>query len=109
MAKYLYTVSLVYILNKLRVTLATYTSGSHRPEQHYIIDAAAANNISDVRPIFDSLDWSEESYKNFERIGQTGEQLHMCLSVTNEVGIIMHHIFVLLLRVVIIHRILLYI
>ena len=50
--------------------------------------AAADNNISDVRPIFDSLDWSEESYRKFERIGQTGEQLYVCLSVTDEVGII---------------------
>ena len=41
-----------------------------------------------MRPIFDSLDWSEESYRKFERIGQTGEQLYVCLSVTDEVGII---------------------
>ena len=86
MAKYLCTVSLVYIVNKLRVTLTT--SGLHRPEQHFIIDAAANNNISHVRPIFDSLDWSEESYRKFERIGQTGEQFHVCSSATDEVGII---------------------
>ena len=85
MAKYLYTVSLVQIV---RVTLTT--SGLHRPEQHFIIDAAADNNVSDVRPIFNSLDWSEESYRKFERIGQTGAQMHFCLSVTDEVGIIMH-------------------
>ena len=64
MAKYLYTVSLVYIVNKLRVALTT--SELHRPEQHFIIDAAADNNISDVHPIFDSLDWSEESYRNLK-------------------------------------------
>ena len=87
MAKYLYTVSIVYIVIKLRVTQTI--SGLHRPEQHFIIDAAADNNISDVRPIFDSLDWSEESYRNYEKIGQTGEQFHVCLSVTDEVGIIM--------------------
>ena len=80
----------MYIVNKLSITQTT--SGLHRPEQHFIIDAAAENNISDVRPIFDSLDWSEESYRNYERIGQTGNQMHMCLSVADEVGIVMYYI-----------------
>ena len=106
MAKCLCTVSFVYIaiVTKLRVILTT--SDLHRPEKHFIIDAAADNNISDVRPIFDSLDWSEDSYRNYERIGQTGEQFHMCLSVTEEVGIVIQYIFVFLLRVVMVHRIL---
>ena len=81
-----YTVSLVYIVNKIRVILTS--SDLHRAEKHFIIDAAADNNISDVRLIFDSLDWSELSYREFERIGQTREQFHVCSSATDEVGII---------------------
>ena len=57
----------------------------HRSDQHHIIEAAADNNISDVREIFDSLDWSEENYRMLERIGQSAEQVHVCLSATNEV------------------------
>ena len=90
----------MYIVIKLELLTLT-TFGLHRPEHHFIIDAAADNNISDVRPIFDSLDWSEESYRKFERIGQTGAQLHVCSSITEEVGIIVHYILVLLLKVVI--------
>ena len=57
----------------------------HRSNQQFAIKGAADNNISDVRPIFDSLDWSEESYKMLERIGQTGKQWQMCFAPTTEV------------------------
>ena len=59
----------------------------HRSDQHHIIAAAADNNISDVRTIFDSLDWSEENYRMLEEIGQSTEQVHVCVSATNEVRI----------------------
>ena len=59
----------------------------HRSNQHHIIDAAADNNISDVRVIFDSLDWSEENYRMFEEIGQSAEQVHACISITDEVSV----------------------
>ena len=59
----------------------------HRSDQHHIIEAAADNNISDVRAIFDSLDWTEENYRMFERIGQSAEQVHVCSSPTDEVSI----------------------
>ena len=59
----------------------------HRSDQHHIIEAAADDNISDVRSIFDSLDWSEESYRMFERVGHTAPQVHFCLSVTDEVSV----------------------
>ena len=58
----------------------------HRPDQHFAINAAAANRISDARPVFDSLDWSEESSRMFERVGQTGERFYACYSPTNEVS-----------------------
>ena len=58
----------------------------HRPDQHFAIEAAAANNISDVRHVFDSLDWSEQSYRMFERIGQTEELIHVCSLNTEEVS-----------------------
>ena len=51
-----------------------------RSDQQFAIGLAAANNISDVRQIFDSLDWTEENYREFERIGQTGQQQQVCLS-----------------------------
>ncbi|XP_065899415.1 putative DBH-like monooxygenase protein 2 [Dysidea avara] len=50
------------------------------PEQYYAIAAAAVNNISSARPVFDSLDWSEENYRMLERIGQTSEQVNVCVS-----------------------------
>ena len=37
--------------------------------------------------MFDSFDWSEESSRELERIGQTGQQNHICLTVEDEVGI----------------------
>ena len=71
--------------------LSTYVYGIHshlnyRPNEQFIIDAAAANNISAVRSIFDSLDWSEESYRMFEKVGQTGEQMYLCYSSTDKVS-----------------------
>ena len=59
----------------------------NRPDQHHIIEAAANNNISDVRKLFDSLDWSEENYRMLERIGQSAEQVYVCLSATDEVSV----------------------
>lgn len=54
-----------------------------RSDQRFAVYAAAANNISDVRPVFDSLNWTEESYREYERIGTTGEQLLFCYSASN--------------------------
>ena len=54
----------------------------NRSDQQFAIGAAAANNISDARPVFDSLDWTEENYKMLERIGQTGRQQQICLSAS---------------------------
>jgi len=57
----------------------------YRPDQHFALGAAAADNISDALPVFNSLDWSEESYRMFEKIGQTGDQVHICYSPMDEV------------------------
>ena len=58
----------------------------NRPEQYYAIAAAAVNNISSARPVFDSLDWSEENYRMLERIGQTSEQVNVCVSGKGKVS-----------------------
>ena len=58
----------------------------YRPDQHFAIEAAAADNISDVCHVFDSLDWSEQSYRMFEQIGQTEELIHICSLNTEEVS-----------------------
>ena len=50
----------------------------YRSDQQFAINAAAANNISDARPVFDSLDWTEENYRMLERTAQTGQQLQIC-------------------------------
>ena len=50
----------------------------YRSDQQFAINAAAANNLSYARPVFDSLDWTEDSYRMFERVGQTGKQLQIC-------------------------------
>ena len=63
-------------MHKLQVPLF------YRPDQQFAINAAVANNISYARPIFDSLDWTEENSREFERIGQTGQQRHICPSST---------------------------
>ena len=63
----------------------------HRSDQHHIIAAAADNNISDVRAIFDSLDWTEENYRMLERTGQSAEQVYVCVSVTDEVSVYCTH------------------
>ena len=44
---------------------------------------AAADNISSVRPIFDSFNWTEESYRGYERIGTTGGQSYFCFTPSN--------------------------
>ena len=59
----------------------------YRPEHQDIINVAFANNLSAVRPIFDSfVDWSEDSYRMFERIGLTARQRQLCLSTTDRVS-----------------------
>ena len=52
-----------------------------------MIETAADDNISEVRPVFDSLDWSQQSYRMFERIGQTGNNVYICSSSLEEVSI----------------------
>ena len=54
----------------------------YRSDQHFAINASAVNNISDARPIFDSLDWTEENYRMLERTAQTGQQQQICFSAT---------------------------
>jgi len=66
---------------------------SHRSDQHYAIEAAANNNISDARPVFDSLEWSEQSYRMFEKIGQTEDHVHVCALTSDEVRICMHGLY----------------
>ena len=56
-----------------------------RSDQHFVIEAAANDSVSDVRPVFDSLDWSEQNYRMFEHIGQTEEHVHICVLSTDEV------------------------
>ena len=59
----------------------------YRPEHQDILNGAFANNLSAVRPIFDSaVDWSEDSYRMFERIGLTRQQRQLCLSTTDRVS-----------------------
>ena len=53
-----------------------------RSDQQFAVYVAAANNYSDARTVFDSLDWTEESYREYERIGITGEQLLFCYSAS---------------------------
>ena len=64
----------------------------YRSDRQFAISSAADNNISVVRPIFDSLNWTEESYRMLERVGQTGEQLLICSAPTAPVSsfIFMH-------------------
>jgi len=66
----------------------------YRPDQHFALEAAAYNNIMDARPVFDSLDWSEESYRMYEEIGRTGNQVYICYSPMDEVRIL--YIYVLI-------------
>ena len=54
----------------------------NRSDQQFAVNAAAANNISDARPIFDSLDWTEDNYRMLERTGQTGQQQQICFSAS---------------------------
>ena len=54
----------------------------HRSDQQFAINAAAVDNINDARPIFDSLNWTEESYRMLERTAQTGIQQQICYSAT---------------------------
>jgi len=37
----------------------------YRSDQHFAFEAAAADNISDAHPVFNALEWSEESYRMF--------------------------------------------
>ena len=59
---------------------------TNRSDQHHVIETAADNNISEVRSVFDALDWSEQSYRMFERIGQTGNNVYICSSSIDEVN-----------------------
>ena len=63
----------------------------YRSDQQFAINAAAVNNISDARPIFDSLDWTEESYRMLERTAQTGKQQQLCFS-SSGVSMLLHKI-----------------
>ena len=60
----------------------------HRPYQHYAIVAAATDRISEARLVFDSLNWTQNSYRMFERVGQAGDQVHICYSPTDKVKIV---------------------
>ena len=54
----------------------------NRSDQQFAFGAATVNNISAARPVFDSLEWTEVSYREFERIGQTAEQWQTCVSTS---------------------------
>ena len=54
----------------------------HRSDQQFAINAAAFNNINNARPIFDSLNWTEDSYRMLETTAQTGQQRQICYSAT---------------------------
>ena len=54
----------------------------NRSDQQFAIGLAAADNFSAARPIFDSINWTEENSREFERIGQTAEQEQMCISTS---------------------------
>ena len=57
--------------------------------------AASMNNISGVRPIFDSVvNWSVNSIRLFERIGLTGQQTQYCLSTVDTVSILLYSNYV---------------
>ena len=58
----------------------------YRSDQQFAISSAADNNISVVRPIFDSLNWTEESYRMLERIGQAGMQWQICFAPKADVS-----------------------
>ena len=58
----------------------------HRADQRFAIDAAAADNITAARSVFDSLDWSEDNYRMLERVGQTGQHVHTCFSSIDQVS-----------------------
>ena len=65
-----------------------YCNYVYRSDKHFALEAAAVNNISIASPVFDSLKWSNESYRLFERIGQTGKQVQVCFSATDEVSML---------------------
>ena len=67
-----------------------------RSDRQFAINAAADNNISDVRPIFDSLDWSEENYRMLERIGQTGKQWQICSAPAADLEVISNYMYTVL-------------
>ena len=58
----------------------------YRSDQQFALSSAAEGNISNARPVFDSLDWTEESYRMFETIGQTGQQFQICSAPATEVS-----------------------
>ena len=53
-------------------SIIIYTMGSisfYRFNLHFAINSTFGHNFSDACSIFDSLDWTEESYRQFEKIG----------------------------------------
>ena len=58
----------------------------YRSDQHFALSSAFDDNISDARPVFDSLDWTEESIRMFETIGQRGEQYQICSAPATRVS-----------------------
>ena len=58
----------------------------YRSEQQSALSSAANDNISGARPVFDSLDWTEESIRMFETIGQRGEQYQICSAPATRVS-----------------------
>ena len=59
---------------------------THRSDQWHVIETAADDNISEVHSVFDLLNWSEQSYRMFESIGQTGNNVYICSSSMDEVN-----------------------
>ena len=68
----------MYIINMIFI---------YRSDQQHIIDVAATNNVSAMRSVFDSLEWSEESYRWFERIGHTADHMQFCVSSAKRVRV----------------------
>ena len=71
----------MYIINMIFISFI------YRSDQQHIIDVAATNNVSAVRSVFDSLEWSEESYRWFERIGHTADHMQFCVSSAKRVRV----------------------
>jgi len=64
-----------YLIAILGVTMYTIFI-IYRSDQHHVIETAVDDNISEVCSVFDSLNWSDQSYHMFESMGQTGNNVH---------------------------------